>query len=83
MSILADGKVIIDTEINQDGAKKGIGKLKTALNGLGKGAITAAKGVGVAVGVATTAVAGLVAKSVQAYSSYEQLVGGVETLFGA
>ena len=82
MSILADGKVIIDTEINQDGAKKGISKLKTALNGLGKGAITAAKGVGVAVGVATTAVAGLVAKSVQAYSSYEQLVGGVETLFG-
>lgn len=79
---MADGKVIIDTEINQDGAKKGISKLKTALSGLGKGAITAAKGVGVAVGVATTAVAGLVAKSVQAYSSYEQLVGGVETLFG-
>ncbi len=80
---MADGKVIIDTEINQDGAKKGISKLKTALSGLGKGAITAAKGVGVAVGVATTAVAGLVAKSVQAYSSYEQLVGGVQTLFGA
>ena len=79
---MADGKVIIDTEINQDGAKKGISKLKTALSGLGKGAITAAKGVGAAVGVATTAVAGLVAKSVQAYSSYEQLVGGVETLFG-
>ena len=47
------------------------------------GATAVVKGVGVAVGLTSTAVAGLVKQSVDAYSSYEQLVGGVNTLFGA
>ena len=40
-----------------------------------------AKGIGVGVGAASTAIGGLVVKSVQAYADYEQLTGGVETLF--
>ena len=47
------------------------------------GATAVVKGVGVAVGLTSTAVAGLVKQSVDAYSSYQQLVGGVNTLFGA
>lgn len=47
------------------------------------GATAVVKGVGVAIGLTSTAVAGLVKQSVDAYSSYEQLVGGVNTLFGA
>lgn len=47
------------------------------------GATAVVKGVGVAVGLTSTAVAGLVKQSEDAYSSYEQLVGGVNTLFGA
>lgn len=40
-----------------------------------------AKGVGVGVTAAAGAVGGLVTKSVQAYADFEQLTGGVETLF--
>lgn len=47
------------------------------------GATAVVKGISVAVGLTSTAVAGLVKQSVDAYSSYEQLVGGVDTLFGA
>lgn len=48
-----------------------------------KGSVAVIKGVGSGIGVASTAVGVLVKKSVDAYSSYEQLVGGVNTLFGA
>ena len=55
---------------------------------LGKVGGAAVSGVKAAVGVATaaiggaaTAIGGLVTASVNAYSSYEQLVGGVDTLF--
>ena len=39
------------------------------------------KGVVVGVGVAASAVTGLVGAAVSSYSSYEQLVGGIDTLF--
>ncbi|MEG1083982.1 MAG: hypothetical protein RSE04_06030 [Hydrogenoanaerobacterium sp.] len=46
------------------------------------GAFTAvSKGVGIAVGAAATAVGALVVQSVKAFANYEQLTGGVETLF--
>lgn len=44
---------------------------------------TAFKAIGVAVGTATTAVGTLTTSAVSAYADYEQLVGGIETLFGA
>ncbi len=49
---------------------------------LGTGLKTAAKAGAVAIGAATTAVTALATKSVQSYSQYEQLKGGVEKLFG-
>ena len=49
-------------------------KLKSGLGG-------AAKAVGAAVGAAATGVAALAKSAVKNYADYEQLVGGVETLF--
>ena len=78
---MADGSVIIDTELDNSGVEKDSSKLKSILSKVGSVASTAMKGVGVAVGTATTAVAGFVTASVNAYAEYEQLVGGVDTLF--
>ena len=52
-----------------------------AYNGLKKIAGISFKALSVGIGAAATAVTGLVAKSVSAYADYEQLIGGVETLF--
>ena len=54
---------------------------KTVAQGLGSALQTAVKGVGVAAAAAATMTGTLVAKSVSAFGDYEQLVGGVETLF--
>lgn len=78
---MSDGSVIIDTKLNNDGVDKGVNKLKGSFSKLGSIAGSALKGVAVATGIATTAVAGLVTASINAYAEYEQLVGGVDTLF--
>ena len=78
---MADGSVKIDTELDNSGVEKDSSKLKGILGKIGSVAGTAMKGVATAVGVASTAVAGLVTASVNAYAEYEQLVGGVDTLF--
>ena len=52
-------------------------------SGVGTAMATAAKATAVAVGAAVTGIATLTTKAVQSYADYEQLVGGVETLFGA
>ena len=56
-------------------------KLGKAFKAVGKGAVAVGKTVAVGMAAAGTAVAGLVTKSIQSYADYEQLVGGVETLF--
>ena len=53
------------------------------MKGIGSSAIKVGKGLAVAGAAAATAVTALVSKSVGAFSDYEQLTGGVETLFGA
>ena len=63
-----------------DGEKSG-GKFGNAMKKIGGAAVAVGKAVGVGMIAAGTAVAGLVTKSVQSYAQYEQLVGGVETLF--
>ena len=78
---MSDGKVIIDTELDSKGAEKGVSTLSKTLSGIGKVGSVAFKGTAVAVGAATTAIGGLVVASTKAYASYEQLVGGVDTLF--
>ena len=52
-------------------------------DGIGSSAIKVGKGLAVAGAAAATAVTALVSKSVGAFADYEQLTGGVETLFGA
>lgn len=56
-------------------AKSKSSSIGNALKGIGKG-------LAVAAGAAAVAVGKLVASSVEAYGNYEQLVGGVDTLFG-
>ena len=56
--------------------------LKTA-SALGTGLVKGAKMAAKALAVSTVAVGALVTASVKSYADYEQLVGGVETLFGA
>lgn len=57
-------------------------KLSGAFSKMGSAAVQVGKVISVGMVAAGTAVAGLVTKSVQSYAEYEQLVGGVETLFG-
>ena len=52
-------------------------------NGLGKAIKATAKGASVAIGAGVTAVGALVTGSVKAFADFQQLTGGVETLFGA
>lgn len=109
-----DGKVTIETLLDQKGLKEGIEELKKKLkdlakdtqgttnqmnnhfNGLGAklksfgssvttgakqvaGAVV--KGTAVAVTASSTAIAGLTVQATKSYAKYEQLVGGVDTLF--
>lgn len=57
------------------------GTISKITQGLGKGLKTAAKIGTAAVGAAATGIAALTTAAVNNYAEYEQLVGGVETLF--
>ena len=57
------------------------GKLKTITSKLGNGLKTAAKIGTAAVAAAATGIVALTKKSIESYAQYEQLVGGVDTLF--
>ena len=70
----ADGSIVLKTKIDESGAKSGFSNLKS-------GALKVGKALG-AMGVAgATAVAAITKKAVESYAEYEQLAGGVETLF--
>ena len=58
-------------------------KISKITQGLGNGLKTAAKIGTAAVGAAATGIVALTKSAVENYAEYEQLVGGVETLFGA
>lgn len=78
---MADGSIIIDTKIDRSGAESGIKSLGN-LASKGLGAVTKATAVmATGIAAATGAVAALTKASVEQYAEYEQLVGGVETLF--
>jgi len=55
---------------------------KHGLEKAGNAAASVAKGMGVALGAAATGVSALAKQAISSYADYEQLVGGVETLFG-
>lgn len=71
---MSDGTVVI--EIDGDS-----GKFERALSKIGSVTSKALKGLGIAAGAAAGAVVAISKAAVTAYADYEQLVGGVETLF--
>ena len=71
---MADGELIFDTKINASGFTKGIGKL-------GDLAKKSVAGIAAATAAASTAISALAKQATSCYADYEQLIGGVETLF--
>lgn len=83
---MADGgEVRVKVTVDNSDAKAKVGETESAFGRLGNGAgkVMAAVGKAVAAGAAavTGAVVGVGKAALDAYSSYEQLVGGVDTLF--
>lgn len=64
-----------------DKAEKTSKKMSSVFGNIGKFALKAAKVAVVATTAVATGIAGITAKAVSEYADYEQLVGGVETLF--
>lgn len=75
IQLFADGKVTIDTDLNEKGFSSGLDKMKSI-------ASTGFTAIATSIGVATVAIAGLVAKSVSAAGELEQNIGGTEAVFG-
>lgn len=76
-----DGHVRIGTELDESGLKKGLSGLGNfAQKGL-SAVTTGVKAATAAVGVAAAGMTALTTQAIQEYANYEQLVGGVETLF--
>lgn len=75
---MADGRIIIDTQIDSKGAEKDVKGLGGKLGSLAKTGAVAITGLATAASGVVTALTTL---SVKQFAEYEQLVGGVETLF--
>ncbi len=73
-----DGSIRIGVNVDTDSAEKDLG---TLTNKLKDGLKAAAKVGSLAIGAATTAMGALTKSALDSYASYEQLTGGVETLF--
>lgn len=84
---MSDPKLIIKTLLDNSQLKSGLSYMNSMVSGasakVGTFAKVGAAAVGTAVAAGTTAAATLVKKSVEGYATFEQMVGGVETLFGA
>ena len=79
---MADGKVIISTALDNSGIEKDAGKLKSSVSGALGGLTKVVAGVTASVVAAFgTAAVAITKQAVDAYADYEQLIGGVETLF--
>lgn len=64
-----------------DKAEKSEGKMSSAFGKIGKAAVKFGKVAAVAIGAVATGLSAMVKSAVSDYADYEQLVGGVETLF--
>ncbi|WP_460377771.1 hypothetical protein, partial [Paraclostridium bifermentans] len=82
MIIISDGSIIIDTRIDSSGAEKDAKSLNGKLGSLASNALGfATKATAAIATVATGSVIALAKLSIDQYAQYEQLTGGVETLF--
>lgn len=75
---MADGKVTIQTLLDETGVKSGLGKLN---NTISSGIKVGVKAVAAGTATVTAGVVSIGKSAVSAFASYEQLVGGVDTLF--
>ena len=75
IQMFADGKVVIDTDLNKKGFESGLDKMQSI-------AKTGFKAIATSVGVASTAIAGLIGKAVTMAGDLEQQIGGTEAVFG-
>lgn len=75
-------KLTFDNKSLDKSATQAESKVKSVLSSLGTTAKVAGKVIGAGIAAASAAVIGLGKVSIQTYAEYEQLVGGVETLFG-
>lgn len=75
-------KITLDSKEYIKGLSDSESKTKTFASSLGKGLKTAAKVGAVAISAAGTAIGKVIKDSVEQYAEYEQLVGGVNKLFG-
>ena len=69
-----DGSIILTTKVDESGINKGFSAIKS-------GASKVAKGFAVVGAAAATAFTAISTAAVNSYAEYEQLAGGVETLF--
>ena len=77
----SDGSVTIDINGDSDKFKRALDLAKSAAVTAGKAIVTSLEAVGVAVGAVSASIAAVGTKIVGEFADYEQLVGGVETLF--
>ena len=71
----SNSKVVIETDLDNKGFKSGLDKMQSI-------AKTGFKAVAGAVGVASTAIAGVIGKVVTMAGDLEQQIGGTEAVFG-
>ena len=79
----SDGSVIIDINGRSDNFNTALSGAKKAAATAGKAIVASLEAVGAAIGAVSAGVVAVGTKIVNEYANYEQLVGGVETLFGA
>ena len=77
------GKIVIDHEKASSDLEKIGAKASSIAGKIGDVAKAVGTATVAAVGAASTVVAGLTKSAIEGYADFEQLVGGVETLFGA
>ena len=91
---MASNDVQVGVSFNKDDVSAGISKVSSTIKSaastmgnIGSAALDGIKnlalGIGAAATAAATGIAAIGKKSIEAYASFEQLAGGVETLFGA
>ena len=75
-------RIGLDKSEYEAGVKDAKGSMSDLAKNIGNGLKTVAKVGAAAIGAAATGVAALTKMSIEGYAQYEQLAGGVETLFG-
>lgn len=83
--ISVEGKEEAKKDVNEvsEEAEKSSKRFEGALDKIGGAALKIGKVVGVGLTTVATGIGAMTKSAVESYANYEQLVGGVETLFGA